>query len=231
MIEEIDEALAGSLRKGLAGLVPGENIVAGQTERTKSGVSIANIDFTIEESGMQVSEVRNEEAEETFDATGQSAEFVLKGQPVNEILQVEYPRGTFRAAPDDYAFDRAFNAVVFRDPPKKGKGAVRIKYELAKPLGESRILKFVLTYAIVISTADVKERDRITLAAIETLYRDVDNLFRQGVGDIRFNRGYTVDAADGPVKSSVLEYTVTASRRIDITYPAIEKVEIKKSKI
>lgn len=222
MIPEIDEAILGSLRKGLAGLVPPEKI----SYEDKAGVRVANTGFTIEEAGMEVSEVRNEETEQRFDADGQSIEFRLTGAPVKEVLQVEYPKGTFRSAPDDYTFDRVRGAVMFRDPPKKGKEAVRVSYMLDKPLGESRFLKFALIYTISISLEDARERDKVTLAAIEAIYKDVGSLFKQGVDDIRLDGGYSMESGEGV--TSVLEYTVMASRRIDIVYPPIEKVEIKK---
>ena len=230
MIPEIDQALLGSLQKGLADIVPAEDIGTG-ADRKKTGVCVSNTDFTIVESGMGVTEVRNEEKLEVFDPDGQLLEFRLTDTPVKEILKVEHPKGRFRAAPDDFTFDRAKNAVVFREAPKKGKDSIAVTYELDKPLGESHILKFSLFYSIIIAAGNAADRDKITLAAIETLYRDVGNLFLQGVDDIRFNRGYTVDAVEGDVKSSVLEYTVTTSRRIDVTYPAITRVDIKKSKI
>jgi hypothetical protein len=230
MIPEIDEAILSSLRKGLEGMVPAESIVPGMNH-LKNGVCVSNTDFTIVESGMKVTEVRNEEKLEVFDGDGQLLEFKLTGEPVREILKVEHPHGRFRAAPDDFTFDRVKNTVVFREPPKKGKDSVAITYELDKPLGESHILKFALLYAIAVTADKAADRDKITLAAIEALYRDAGNLFLQGVDDIRFNRGYTIDAAEGDVKSSVLEYTITTSRRIDVTYPAITQVEIKKSKI
>lgn len=228
MIAEIDEAILGSLKKGLAGLVPDENITSGDDERKgKKYVRVSNKDFTIEESGMGVSKVRNEEAEQAFDADGRTVEFTLSGAPVKSILLVEHPKGTFRSMPDDFTFDRVKNAVVFREPPRKVKDAIRVKYEMDKPLGESRLLKFDLVYSILVAAEDSAERDRIALAAIETLYRDVLSLSRQGVDDIKLSRGYAAD----PGKAIVLEYLVAASRRIDIVYPPIEKVEIKKSKI
>jgi hypothetical protein len=228
MIAEIDEAILGSLKKGLSGLVPEENIVSGDDEpKGKKYVRISNKDFTIEESGMSVSKVRNEEAEQAFEADGRTVEFKLSGMPVKDILVVEYPKGTFRSMPDDFTFDRVKNAVVFRDPPKKVKDAIRVKYEMDKPLGESRLLKFALVYSVLVASEDSAERDRMTLAAIEALYRDILSLSRQGVEDIKLNRGYAADSG----KATVLEYLVAASRRIDIVYPPIEKVEIKRSKI
>lgn len=231
MISEIDEAILGSLRKGLADMVHPDNIGSGIGPDKKKSVLVSNTDFTIEESGMSVSEVKNEEKFEIFDADGQSAEFTLTGTPVKEILKVEHPKGHFRTAPDDYTLDKVKNSIVFREAPKKGSDAVLIRYELDKPLGESHILKFALIYSINISAENPSDRDKITIAAIETLYKDVNSLFLQGVEDIKFNRGYTKDSPDGTGKNTVLEYTVMASRRIDVVYPTIGKVEIKRSKI
>lgn len=231
MITEIDEAIMGSLKKGLADLVPPENFVAGSPDpKKKKYVSVENTDFTIEESGMDISDVRYEEKEDRFDADGGLKEFKLSVMPVREIMQVEQPEGTFRSAPDDYHADLFRGLVTFRDPPKKGKDAVRISYRLDRPLGESHILNFALCYTIAISSDDRGERDRITLAAIETLYRDVGSLFKQGVNDIRFERGYTADMEEGDGKLSMLEYTVMASRRIDVVYPPMDKIEITGSK-
>jgi hypothetical protein len=235
MIGEVDEAILSSLKKGLSGQVPEENIVLGQATG-KKGVCLENTNFTIEEAAMgSVSEVKREEMEESFDADGKSKAFKLSRAPVNELLFVETPAGTVRFQPDDYFVDRQAGVITFRDAPKKGSGTVRIKYNLSTPVGESRFLKFALRYAVTIKAESLEERDRMTLAAIEALYRDMPALAMHGVEDIRLLRGYTVksDAAkdeDEPLKLSILQYDVQASLRIDTGMSPMGKIEIRQER-
>ena len=230
MIGEVDEAILDSLKRGLSGQVPEDSIVLGQVVK-KKGIYLENSNFTIEETAMgAISEVRHEELDESLDADGRSKTFKLSKAPVNELLLVETPQGTVRFQPDDYFVDRQAGMVTFRDAPKKGSGAVHIRYNLSTPVGESRFLKFILQYAITIKADSLEDRDRMTLSAIEALYRDMPSLATHGIEDIRLLRGYTVKDEEEPLKLSILLYSVQASLRVDTLMQPMGKIEIKQER-
>jgi hypothetical protein len=181
MLKHIDDALLVSLRNGLASLLSPEEVVFGSPKPKKKAVFLYNTDFTIEEMSMgTLSEEQKEEAEELFDGDGKTLEFKLSKAPVERLISVEYPRGKLRTYPDDYDMDYRLGVITFRDPPPKAKGGIRVRYGLPKPTGESSYLKFLLMYTITILDDD-EGRDKLTLASIETLYRDMPALVKQGV--------------------------------------------------
>ena len=230
MISEVDEAILSSLKKGLSGQVPEDSILLGQAIK-KKGVCLENTNFTIEETAMgSVSEVKREEMEDTFDADGKSKGFKLSKAPINELLFVETPAGTVRFQPDDYFVDRQAGVITFRDAPKRGGNAVRVKYNLSTPVGESRFLKFILQYTVTIKAESLEQRDRMTLTAIEALYRDMPALIMHGVEDIRLLRGYTMKYEEEPLKLSVLQYCVQASLRIDTDMTPMGEIQIKQER-
>jgi hypothetical protein len=229
MLPSVDEALLGSLQKGLADHVSSDAVVFGTPEAgKKSRVYIHNDDFVIEEVAMgSMVETKYKEADETFDGDGKAKEFKLSGSPIDNIRLIEYPKGTVRFPPDDYAVDVSAGIVMFRDAPPKGKGNIRVLYTLPEPMGEISYLRFVLTYGITVVSGDRDERDKITLAAIEAVYRDMAGLSAKGIEDIRLVKGYTLPIGDdGSMKANTLIYSVVASMKIERAIPPMGKVDI-----
>lgn len=229
MLKHIDDALIVSLRNGLSGMLPPENVVFGNPQPKKKAVFLSNTDFTIEEMSMgTMSEEQKEEVEDMLDADGKNTSFKLSKAPVHRLISVEYPRGKLRTYPDDYEMDYRLGVITFRDPPPRAKAGIRVRYDLPRPTGESSYLKFILMYTIAIFDDD-EGRDRLTLASIETLYRDMPALVKQGVEDIKLIRGYSAPFEDNKAsRASFLVYSVQASMRLETKVPPIEKVEIKK---
>ncbi len=231
MIKEIDEAILASLRKGLSGLIPPDGIVMGRPARVNKDMVFVDVpEFIIEDVCMgSLRQDMKEEAEETFDGDGRSTRFKLSRAPVNQLLLVEYPKGTDRSAPDDYVVDLESGVVEFRDPPPRGKSIIRIKYDLPRPVGEKSSLRFLLTYSIAIVAGSNEDRDRLTLASIEALYRDMPVLVKHGVEDMRLVKGYSAPVdGDNTLRQSILEYSVQTTLEIGTRMPPMEKIEIKK---
>jgi len=231
MIREIDEAILASLRKGLSGLIPPDGIVLGRPAQVNKDMVFVEVpEFIIEDVCMgSLRQDMKEEAEETFDGDGKSMRFKLSRAPVNQLLLVEYPKGTARSAPDDYVVDMESGTVKFREPPPKGKSIIRIKYDLPRPVGEKSSLRFLLTYSIAIVAGSNEDRDRLTLASIEALYRDMPVLVRHGVEDMRLIKGYSAPVdGDRTLRQSILEYSVQTTLEIETRIPPMEKIEIKK---
>jgi hypothetical protein len=231
MIKEIDEAILTSLRNGLSGLMPADSIVLGMPEpKKKNMVFVDTTDFVIEDVCMgTLRQDMREELEETFDGDGKAVKFTLSRAPVNQLLLIEYPKGTARNAPDDYAADLERGSIEFRDPPPKGKSMIHIKYDLPRPVGEKSFLNFLLTYNIAIIAGSNEDRDRLTLASIEALYRDMPMLVKHGVEDMKLAKGYSASMdGDKTLRQSVLVYNVRTTVGIETRMPPMEKIEIKK---
>jgi len=231
MIKEIDEAILASLRNGLSELVPADSIVLGGPEpKKKNAVFVDTADFIIEDVCMgSLRQDMREEFEETFDGDGKAMKFKLSRAPVNRLLFVEYPKGKARNAPDDYAADLEGGIVEFRDPPPKGKSIIRIKYDLPTPVGEKSFLKFLLTYNIAIVAGSNEDRDKLTLASIEALYRDMPMLEKHGVEDMKLIKGYSAPMdSDKTLRQSVLVYNIQTTVEVETRMPPMEKIEIKK---
>ncbi|HTY90419.1 MAG TPA: hypothetical protein VMC84_04515 [Methanocella sp.] len=234
MLPSIDAALLGSLKKGLEGIVPGESVIMGIPEAGKKiRVYLHNDDFYVEEAAMgSMAETKYEEAQDTFDGDGKAKDFKLSKAPINELLLVEYPKGTVRFSPDDYAIDKAAGVLAFRDAPAKGKGNILARYSTPNPVGEVSYLRFVMTYAVTIVSDDDAERDRATLRAIETLYRDLAGLSRQGVADIRLVKGQSAFLGDDrSARANVLIYSVVSSMKVERVIPPMARVDIKSKSI
>jgi hypothetical protein len=235
MIPAVDEAILGSLKSGLSGIMPEDDIVLGgpETGGKKAKVYLNNDDFVIEEICMgSMAETMYEEVEETFDGDGKAVEFKLAKSPVRQIQFVEYPKGTVRFAPDDYGSDNDKGIVVFRDTPPKGKGNIRVRYTLTNPVGEMSFLRFVLTYGISIVSEDREDRDRITLACIEALYKDMSGLSSKGIEEIKLVKGFS-RPMDGnkSTPANVLVYSVLTSMKIERAMTPMGKIDIKSGTI
>jgi hypothetical protein len=231
MIKEIDEAILTSLRNGLSELVRPDDVILGEPQpKKKNTVFVDTADFIIEDVCMgTLRQDMKEEFEETFDGDGKAVKFKLSRAPVNQLLLVEYPKGTARTAPDDYAADLERGAIEFRDPPPKGKSVILIKYDLPTPIGEKSFLNFLLTYNIAIVAGSNEDRDRLTLASIEALYRDMPTLVKHGVEDMKLAKGYCAPMdGDKALRQSILVYNVRTTVGIETRMPPMEKIEIKK---
>jgi hypothetical protein len=228
MIEEVDEAILEALRKGLAELLPPENVVLGEPggERPKA-VFLNNIDFTVEELGIGSSGgIKKEEVSESLEGDGARKDFQLSQKPLFPLIGVESPLGTARHEPDDFGVDYSGGIISFRLPPEKGK-EIQIRYHIAHAVAETRCLKFALSYALTIWAEDQLERDRITLEAVKVLYQERPELEKRGVSDIRLVRGFSEGSAlDRRRRASTLQYLVETTISIEMPLPAIERIEI-----
>jgi|GEM_PF-1437128 len=234
MIPAVDEAILGSLKASLSGIVPEDGIILGEPgPGKKTRVYLNNDDFVIEETCIgSMAKTMYEEAEETFDGDGKAVEFKLARAPVQQIQLVEYPKGTVRSVPDDYGSDNDKGIVVFRDPPPKGKGNIRVRYTLPNPVGEISFLRFALTYGITIVSEDREDRDRATLACIEALYKDMNGLFMKGVEEIKLVKGHSTPLdGDKSARANVLVYSVLTSMKIERAMTSMGKIDIKSGTI
>lgn len=230
MIREVEEAILDSLKKGLSELVPPENIITGETDfgKTKS-ISLTNTGFTVEELGIGGSGgVKKEEIVEKFDSDGNKKDFKISQKPLRPLINVESPAGTQKNEPDDYTVNYTEGMISFRAPPGKGKVSVQIKYYIARAVGETRNLKFVLTYSLGIWANDLNEKNNITLEAIKVLYREKSNLAKRGISEIRLIKGYSENVDTKNL--SRIEYQIESTVSIEMPMPPIEKIQIGKMK-
>jgi len=228
MIREVEEAVLESLRKGLSELVPPENIIIGEVDQKKTkSISLLNTGFTVEEQGIGGSGgVKKEDVVENLDSDGKKKDFKLTHKPLRPLISLENPAGTLKNDPDDYSVNYAGGLISFRTPPEKGKGNVLVKYYIARASGETRNLKFILNYSLMIWADNPNDRSSITLEAIKVLYRERGNLAKRGVSEIRLIKGSLAEV--GTKKVSMIEYLVETIVKIEMPVPPIEKIEIGK---
>lgn len=232
MIREVDEAILESLRKGLLNIVPSEDIIFGEKDKKKEkSISLINTGFTVEEQGIGGSGgAMKEEVVEKFDSDGKTKDFHLSRKPLKPLIIVESTIGTLKTEPDDYTIDYERGIISFRVPPENGKESVKIKYNIARAVAETRNVKFILTYSIYVVGENLQNRDHIMLETIKMFYREKLALAKKGVEEIKLIKGYTQKVEDQDTDVGVIEYRVENTIRIEIPLPPIERVEIRKMK-
>lgn len=206
-------------------LIPAENIMIGELDTNKTSISLINTGFTIEELGIGGSGgVKQEEVIEKFHPNGKTEHFNLSKKPLRPLIRVENPIGTVKNEPDDYIADYESGKISFRSPPEKGKESVQVKYQIARTVGETRKLKFMLVYSISVWADDLQEKNLLTLEVIKALYRERNTLINSGIDEMKLIKGYSADAR----KASIVEYHVETTIQIEMPLPPIERIEIGK---
>lgn len=210
MIQQVDDAILAALKGGLKDIVPPGDITLGAMPEASPGVALLCNDFSIDERGIGGSVgVAYEEVSESFDADGSGKTFRLSKGPARAVMSVESPQGTPRREIDDYVIDPTRSFISFRTAPKKAKGSIHIRYTTPKAVAEIGSLNFAMRYAVLIRSKDVRERERVALEAINTLFRDKDVLKSQGLEEIRLVEGYRgVSPYDDQLDVWTLEYEV-----------------------
>jgi len=226
MIPEVEEPILESLRKGLSELIPSENIITGELDISKTkSISLLNTGFTIDEMGIGGSaSVKKEEIVDKFDSDGKKKDFELSQKPLRSLMNVESPIGTIKNEPDDYSADYESGKISFRSPPEKGKEIVQVKYQIARAIGETRNLKFILKYSISVWANDLKEKNLLSLEVIKIVCRKKDELVSRGIDSIRLMRGYS----ENEKKPCIMEYQVETTIQVEMLLPPIERIEIGK---
>jgi hypothetical protein len=229
MIKEVDEAILGSLKKGLLDIVPSENIIIGEKDQKKDkSIFLINTGFTVEELGIGGSGgVIREEIVEKLDSDGKKKDFILSQKPLKPLIGVESTIGLMKNEPDDYTVDYLKGIVSFRVPPEIGKESVKIMYNVVRPMAETRNLKFILAYSIYVRGENMQNRDDIMLEIIKVLYREKGALAKKGVEELRLIKGYTTQKTEGQnTHEGIIEYQIETILKIETPLPSIEKIEI-----
>ncbi|MCD1294338.1 hypothetical protein CUJ83_04910 [Methanocella sp. CWC-04] len=230
MIREVDEILLGYLREGLSEFISPENIVIEEfkTKKPKKSISLVSTEYVIEELGMgSSSTIKKEEAMEKFDTDGEKKDFQLSRTPLNPLISVESPPGTIKNEPDDYMVNYATGSISFRTAPEKAKDGVHARYNVARAVAETRNLKFVLNYSLIITTENPRDKSILTLEAIKLLYGKKTAMVSNGIEDFKLLKGYSVHASEGQVvDASVIDFQVVKIVEIEIPMPPMERIEI-----
>ncbi len=233
MIEEVDEALIGALRKGISDeLVPAECIILDEVDTKKiKCIALENADFTVQESGIGGSAgEQREEVSEKIEPDGSNSEFNLSGNPLRPIISVENSIGTIMSEPDNYRIDYEKNRIFFRLPPPKGE-SILVRYHVARSIAEIQTLKLALTYYLTIWANDPRDREKIAIEAIKTLYRQVTDLKGKGIDEIELIKGQLVDLqGEQNKKVRIIEYLVNAYITIERPLGPMKKIEINEIK-
>lgn len=228
MIGDTDSVILDVLRKGLSGLLPRDAVAAGEPDLKKPQfLSLVCTSFSAGEEGIGGSGgVGREAATDDFPADGKTSEFTLSKKPVRPLLAVETPVGTARNAPDDFTVNYDTGVLTFRVAPEK-KTKVRVNYNTEITTGETRTIRFFLTYHLVIGAGTREECDAIILETIRVLIRERPRLEKGGVAELRLVRGFARVYPENRDRTvDVLEYEAQTTIRIEIPVPPIERITI-----
>ncbi|MBS7654099.1 hypothetical protein KEJ43_03390 [Candidatus Bathyarchaeota archaeon] len=188
-------------------------------------ISIANIDFKVEEVGIGRSfTAKNNEVKEYFSGDGEKVNFILAKKPLKPTLIVEYPPGERRMENTDYIIDYEGGSVNFRSPPEKGSNNVLIRY-LAP--AEIKSVKLIMKYHIDVWSKDESQRDKITFDIIRTLLRGEEEFDLKGI-IIKPIGGFNIPANEVPkeVYGKTIECLVETYLQVETLLPRIEKIEM-----
>jgi len=228
MIGDTDTVILEVLQKGLSGLLPRDTVAVGEPDAKKPKfLSIVCTSFSAGEEGIGGSGgVKREAVTDDFPADGKTAEFTLSQKAVRPLLSVETPVGTARSTPDDYTVDYERGVLTFRVVPEK-KTKVRVNYSVDRAVGETRTIRFFLTYHLAIGAATREECDAIILETIRVLSRERPRLEKGGVTELRLVRGFARMYPENKDRTvDVLEYEAQTTIQIEIPVPPIERITI-----
>jgi len=227
LFEKIESAIIEVLKEQLES-VPKGNIEAKKTKLGEKlpAISIVNVSFDVKDVGVGNSiGGENVHAQEKFSGDGERKEFILSEKPVRPLVMVEHASGS-RFNEADYTVDYGRGAVIFRTPPKKGEDNISVKY--LKPF-EVKGLRLNLTYHICVWAGDEAQRDEIAVEVLEAILREETSLDQQGV-DLKLVKGFntSMDDGSGNVFGKTLEYMIEADLLVEVPYPRMEQIEVKK---
>jgi hypothetical protein len=228
MIGDADNVILEFLQKGLSGHLSADAVYIGECDpKVPKSLSLVCSSFSVEEEGIGGSGgVRRETVSDDFPSDGKTADFVLSQKPVRPLISVETPPGTLKNTPDDYTIDYDRGMVTLRVVPEK-KAKLRIAYYVARPVAETRTIRFLLTYHLTVLAKTREESDAIVLETIKLLYRERSRLEQRGISEVRLVRGFAESFLEtkGAV-ANVLEYQAQTTVQIEIPMPPIARVAI-----
>ncbi|MBS7634390.1 hypothetical protein KEJ34_02685 [Candidatus Bathyarchaeota archaeon] len=228
MLSGIEDAIINILQESVED-VPKNNIGMRKPdlniEENLPAISVANIDFKVEEVGIGRSfTAKNNEVREYFSGDGEKVNFVLTKKPLKPTLIVEYPPGERRLENTDYIIDYGSGSVNFQSPPEKGSNNVLIRY-LAP--AEIKSVKLIMKYHIYVWSKDESQRDKITFDIIKTLLRGEEEFDLKGI-IIKPTGGFNIPANEVPkeVYGKTIECSVETYLQVETLLPRIEKIEM-----
>ena len=227
MFNRIESAIIEVLKEQLQS-VPKGNI---DIKKPKPGgklpaISVANVSFDVKDVGVgSTIGGENARAHEKFSGDGERTEFILSEKPVRPLIAVEHPPGS-RLNEADYTVDYGRGVVIFRTSPKKGADNISVKY--LKPF-EIKGLRLNLIYHIYVWASDEAQWDKIAVEVLEAVLREETSLDKQGVY-MKLVKGFntSIDNEAENVFGKTLEYMIEADLRVEVPYPRMEKIDVKK---
>jgi len=228
LFKTIESAIKEVLKEQLKS-VPKGNI---DTKKIKLGeklpaISIFNVSFDVKDVGVGSSiGGENVRTQEKFSGDGENKEFILSEKPVRPLVIVEHPLGS-RLNEANYTVDYGRGAVTFHKPPKKGEDNISVKY--LKPF-EVKGLRLNLIYHIGVWASDEAQRDAIAVEVLEAILREETSLDQQGV-NLKLVKGFNTSMDEGSenVFGKTLEYMIEADLLVEVPYPRMERIEVKKT--
>lgn len=234
MITEVHNSLLHGLREGLKDSIPSDNIVIGEiSDKESPSIAISNTEFQFEELSIGGStQVKMERVEEKFSLDGQQKDFIIAQDPLKVGVTAESPKGTIYKDGTDFSVDYERKTIRFFTPPKNPEKTLLISYSIKRGAAEIKNLKFILTYLLSVCDETLTKRDDLVLAIIKTLHQQRKFLLSHGVDEITLIGGNSLnEPSENGLFTTILEYQVEATVRIEIPVLPMEKIEIGERRI
>ncbi len=225
MLREFERAVDEVLKKNLEE-IPKDNILFGEAPSKLPALSIGNIGFRFDSSGLAEDVERGRiENEEAFSGDGSSSSFRLKEKPMEESLRVEHPLGRPLAARDDFSVDLEKSSIVFKKPPAKGKDNILVRYVGQRGIVSLKVVKLRADYSLDVWHTDREKADQIAEKVVKLLLVAQNDLSAQGY-DLRPTEGNMEGGPDGKATVVRLRYSMERELRVEQVVGIIERVEL-----
>lgn len=222
---EIEERLVQILREHVEE-VPKENIVLDAKPAKLPAVTISNLGFKLEKSGLAESlDQSRVELEERFLTDGIQTTYRLREKPLKGSLRVECPPGVPLTENVDYTVDVDAGSISFPIAPPKGRKRILVKYSSQRALAVKG-LKVRAKYRIEAWGVDRVETDSIAEGVVKALLAVDEELALEGI-NVKPLGGRTVIEQGGEKARRVrLVYLFERELRVEKPVPTIERIEI-----
>jgi len=225
MLTEIEERIVKVLRERLEAIPP-ENILLESKPSKKPAVTISNVSFKLEKSGIsETQDLSKVEMEERFPVDGVQTTYPLKQKPLKEGLRVECPLGTTLVENVDYSVNLDKGSIIFPTPPLKGTKRILVKYYSQNAL-TVKSLKVTARYRIEAWGKDRGETDAVAEKVVKALLSVDDELALEGI-NVTPVMGRTVVEQQGERENRIrLLYVFERELRSEKPVPVMKKVEL-----
>ncbi len=223
MFAEIEEAIVKALQNNMKGVKKGNIGGSKVTPKTELPyVQVTNSGFKPADLGIGRPVVPEDKVQDVFDGDGEEKVFTLSEKPVKPLLGVEVDG--IKASTQAYTVDYKEGAVSLGQPPKEGKGNVKITY--LKPyvtLGQ----RLSLVYEVKVWGKDEAQRDILAEGVMMALLKEEEALNKQGLF-LNLLDGANIGEPGVEALGKRVLYEVEADLVVKIDVGRMEAIDVRK---